>query len=123
MNEFRKSHGLGNLKIDLDLVNLVYDDIIAIFDTGNLNIGGITNDRGENLSQYLLLQTSNNTYPLGFATENWYNSRKGSFDEDDCFISNKTTNYGFGVICVSDGCKAIAYFYPSNSSSGYGLIN
>ena len=123
MNEFRKKKGLSNLKIDLELVNLVYDDLFAIFDTGTLNIGGIKNEKGENLGQYLLMHTSNNSYTLGTATESWFNSKKDSFEKDDCFISNKTTSYGFGVICVSDGCIAIAYFYPSNTSSGYCLFN
>ena len=90
-------------------------------DTGNLNIGGIKNEKGESLGQYVLLQYSNNSYPLGFATKSWYDSRKNSFEENDCFISNKATDFGFGIVCFSDGCFAMAYFYPSDA--GFGLVN
>ena len=121
MNNFRKSLGLKELKLDLELTNLVYDDIINIFYTSTLNIGGMKNNKGEDLGQYILIHTSNNTCNTGFATKSWYESRKGNFDENDCFISDEPTSYGFGVICVSDGCIAMAYFYPS--SSGYGLVN
>ena len=123
MNNYRKQLGLKELTPDLYLINLVYDDILEILYTGNITIGGIKNDKGENLGQYMLLRFSNNTLTLGYATERWYKTRKDSFDEDDCFISDKTTNYGFGAICFSNGCIAIAYFYPCDSGTGYGLVD
>ena len=123
MNYYRKKHGVGDLQIDLELINLVYEDILEMLYTGNINIGGTKNNKGENLGQYLLLHFSNNTLSLGYATESWYESKKNSFEENDCMISNITTNYGFGAICVSNGCIAMAYFYPANSDAGYGLVN
>ena len=79
--------------------------------------------KGENLGQYLLIHTSNNTLTTGDSTKWWYESRKGSFDEGDCWFSEKTIYYGFGPICVSDGCLAIAYFYLADSNTGYCLVN
>ena len=65
MNNFRKSLGLKELKLDLELTNLVYDDIINIFYTSTLNIGGMKNNKGEDLGQYILIHTSNNTCNTG----------------------------------------------------------
>ena len=53
MNNYRKQLGLKELTPDLYLINLVYDDILEISYTGNITIGGIKNDKGENLGQYI----------------------------------------------------------------------
>ena len=69
----------------------------------------------------MLINMSNNTYTPGYATESWYNSIYNLNDKDkyNQMISNKTKEYGFGVICVSNGCIAIAYYYPSDTTGGY----
>ena len=124
-NYYRKKYGLNNLTIECELIELAIDKIIDFLLSGDLNVGGNKkNSNGESIGEYMLLQTQNNTYIPGYATEVWYNSifNSTSKDEHDEMLSSLSKEFGFGVVCVSDGCMAIAFYYPSNKNSSYALF-
>ena len=124
-NNYRKKYGLNNLTIECELIELAIDKIIDFLLSGDLNVGGNKkNSNGESIGEYMLLQTQNNTYIPGYATEVWYNSifNSTSKDEHDEMLSSLSKEFGFGVVCVSDGCMAIAFYYPSNKNSSYALF-
>ena len=124
-NNYRKKYGLNNLTIECELIELAIDKIIDFLLSGNLTVGGNKkNSNGESIGEYMLLQTQNNTYIPGYATEVWYNSifNSTSKDEHDEMLSSLSKEFGFGVVCVSDGCMAIAFYYPSNKNSSYALF-
>ena len=112
MNKFRREHGVGDLKLDLELTNLAYDDIMEMLTTSTINIGGKKNYEGESVIQYIHIYQVNNTYIPGITSEAFYNSKRDSLEQPDCLISEKTTNYGFGVIRLSDGYIAVVFLYP-----------
>ena len=112
MNKFRREHGVGDLKLDLELTNLAYDDIMEMLTTSTINIGGKKNYEGESVIQYIHIYQVNNTYIPGITSEAFYNSKRDSLEQPDCLISEKTTNYGFGVIRLSDGYIAAVFLYP-----------
>ena len=111
----------SNTILDLDLTNLAYDDVMEILTTSNIYIGGKKNYEGEYLIQYIHIFNINNTYIPGVTTEAFYNSRRESLNVPDCLISEETTHYGFGVICLSEGYLAVAFLYPP-CSGGQDLI-
>ena len=124
-NSYRKEYNVADLIIDLDLIQLAYENIIEIANSGNIKIGGKTKKNGEKVSELMLLHFSNNTYTLGYAIDTWYNSITNSNDKEkmDIMLSNKTTHFGFGAICFSNACIAIAYYYPSDIGSSYAVVD
>ena len=98
------------------MINLAYDTIKEIIETSTIIIGGKTNNKGENLCEYILM-TDNNTYTSGYAMESWFNSNKDSLNENDCPVSSIATSFGFGIVCFSDGCLGIILFSPVDEGS------
>ena len=112
VNKIRRQKGVQDLKLDLELTNLAYDDVMEILTTSNINIGGHKNNEGEYLIQYIHIYNINNTYIPGVTSEAFYNSRQQTLTVPDCLISDMTTHYGFGVIRLSKGYLAVAFLYP-----------
>ena len=112
VNKIRRQKGVQDLKLDLELTNLAYDDVMEILTTSNINIGGHKNNEGEYLIQYIHIYNINNTYIPGVTSEAFYNSRQQTLTVPDCLISDMTTHYGFGVIRLSEGYLAVAFLYP-----------